>query len=339
MTALPFYNGLPYTYAAFQFIDCPPAPELKKPFYNGRLRPADEGSYEKPQYKIVTDIPIYDVRGHEHKFDLQTHGFCFQKHAATANIKPTSDKVSIEQYISGLAAILKEQQQAELVFCYDYKFRRNDDEARSRRDHWNDRSYFDPPAREAHVDATLEGAPHRIRRALTEAEAAKYLDGSWRLRIVNGWQPVGYGVEDQPLAFCDYFTTRQSDYVKIHMHVSSAEDGEGELYHLRHDEGQVWYWLSAQTNDEVMFFVNFDSNPGDGRRCEDMLTLLCPFYQTRRRSNSSIFFWCLGCPHSSFYNSSAPDHARPRQSIETRFAVISKNDAESTGTTAEVGAE
>ena len=118
------------------------------------------------------------------------------------------------------------------------------------------------------MDATKEGGLRRIRSHLSEDEAAKYLDGpeTWRLQIINSWQPVEYSVEDRPLTFCDYFSTRESDYIRIHLHVS--KDGAGELYHLRHHASQNWYWLSGQTNEELIFFLNYDSLPGSGPKCE-----------------------------------------------------------------------
>ena len=259
---------LPSTNGTIEFIDCPPSNALQRGFYYGRLAPSEEKEYDTPEYKAF-NIPIHDVRGHEREFQLQTHGFCFLKHSRV-NIKPTSQKAEIEDYITKVAGILQEQQQADLIFCYDYKFRRNDADAESRRASWNDRSYFDPPAREAHVDATWEGGMRRIRSHLSESEAAKYLDGpeTWRLQIINSWQPVEYGVEDRPLTFCDYFSTRDSDYIRIHLHIS--KDGAGELYHLRHDGSQNWYWLSGQTHEELIFFLNYDSLPGSGPKRKEL---------------------------------------------------------------------
>ena len=69
----------PSTYGTLEFIDCPPSTALQRRFYYGRLAPSDGEEYDTPKYKVVPNIPIYDVRGQEHKFQVQKHGFCFLK--------------------------------------------------------------------------------------------------------------------------------------------------------------------------------------------------------------------------------------------------------------------
>ena len=49
-----------------------------------------------------------------------------------------------------------------------------------------------PPVLAVHIDHTVEGGPKRMRRHLTEDEAAKYLNEKFRARIIKWGFPSKY---------------------------------------------------------------------------------------------------------------------------------------------------
>ena len=42
----------------------------------------------------------------------------------------------------------------------------------------------------------------------------------------------------------------------------------GEIFYLQHNENQEWYSIGGQTPDEMLLFVNYDSDPQGGPPCE-----------------------------------------------------------------------
>jgi len=120
-------------------------------------------------------------------------------------------------------------------------------------------------------------------------------------------------LEDRPLALCDSRTVDPEDLVPADRIIP---DKVGEVYYLTHNPKHKWYWLEKQTVSEPFAFVMYDTKAGNHARC---------------RSNVYIHFNMLrlilvpaGCPHVSFVNPRAPKDAAPRESIETRSIVITK---------------
>jgi hypothetical protein len=74
------------------------------------------------------------------------------------------------------------------------------------------------------------------------------------------------------------------------------------------------YWLSGQTSKEPFVFVMYDTKGGEHARCEEMARSLSRPYTDLPTV----------CPHVSFNNPIALDDAPPRQSVETRSIVITK---------------
>lgn len=129
-------------------------------------------------------------------------------------------------------------------------------------------------------DQTREGGLHRIRYHLLDEEAIKYLDGTWRLRIVNCWRPLVNSADGQPLAMCDYYSVNQAD---LRAADRASREYVGEIYYLHYNEAQRWYWISHQTPEELLIFVNYDSDAGDGPPC------MCIFRLISNPSHSSKF--------------------------------------------------
>ncbi|KAI1339033.1 hypothetical protein F5Y15DRAFT_91752 [Xylariaceae sp. FL0016] len=294
----------PSTTASFQFIDCPPNDKGDQKFYAGVLDAPDGITKLSPVKKTIHDIPVSDLRGSEAFLSLDVHGLQFLRYPQYQGINVNSDQGEIMSYLGSITAKVKSVFGAELAFCYDYKFRRNmnylpdDDFNQILKDLalTNDRSVADPASFMTHVDATPVGAMRRLRRYLSPNECIEYLDqpDKYRVRIMNVWRPVAQAVYDRPLGICDFFSTVPEDFVPVQFHTST--ENVGEVYWLRHNENQRWYYISGHTPEELLLFLNYDSDYRSGPKC---------------------------IPHCSFQHADFPDESN-RQSLELRLAVITK---------------
>jgi hypothetical protein len=130
-------------------------------------------------------------------------------------------------------------------------------------------------------------------------------DSTWR--TLN--EPV---LEDRPLALCDSRSVDPVDLVAADRIIPAHV---GEVYYLTHNPKHEWFWLEKQTPLEPFAFVMYDTKAGSHARC---------------KLNQSALIWYESlitiqvCPHVSFVNPKAPGGAAPRESIETRSIVITK---------------
>jgi hypothetical protein len=85
-----------------------------------------------------------------------------------------------------------------------------------------------------------------------------------------------------------------------------------EIYYLKHNPAQRWYWLSHQTPKEVMLMLMYHTRPKTGAKREAVR--LYPTFEVTD---------LIVCPHVAFENPKADPQAPPRESVETRSVVIS----------------
>lgn len=244
-------------------------------YYAGTLQAPESNTRLDPQKATVSDIPVKDLRGSEAFLSLDVHGLQFLNYPYFRSVRVDSSTQEIMAYLSDMTATVKNLFKAEMVFCFDYKFRKNmnylgeGDFNQILKDLalTNDRSIADPASFMTHVDATPAGAMRRLRRYMTEKECQQYLDHpeNYRVRIMNVWRPVAHMVYDRPLGICDFFSTLPEDYVPVQFHTST--ENVGEVYWLRYNKGQQWYYISSQTPDELLLFLNYDSDYRDGPKC------------------------------------------------------------------------
>ena len=74
-------------------------------------------------------------------------------------------------------------------------------------------------------------------------------------------------LEDRPLALCDYKTADAQDLVaadRVYPHV------EAEIYYLKHNEMQKWYWLPKQQTEELLVFINYRYGEGTQAKCTSL---------------------------------------------------------------------
>ena len=129
----------------------------------------------------------------------------------------------------------------------------------------------------------------RVYRHLGD-DAERLLKG--RVRIINVWRPIGNPVAHKPLAVADWRTLDPArDLVPV---TYRYPDRTGATFSVRYSAAHRWWYLSGQTTGEVTLIKCYDSETGCAR-----LT-----------------------PHSAFRDSSSPQDAPHRQSIELRALLF-----------------
>jgi hypothetical protein len=136
-----------------------------------------------------------------------------------------------------------------------------------------------------HVDYTVKSAPQRVRDVLPDEAEALLRD---RFAVINVWRPIRGPVQDAPLAVSDAQSVRFEDLVAIDL---VYRERLGEIYMVKFNPSQRWYYAPRMSTDEVLLFKCFDSAQ-DGR--------------------------ARFAPHAAFDDPTTPLDAWPRESIELR---------------------
>ena len=68
------------------------------------------------------------------------------------------------------------------------------------------------------------------------------------------------------MAICDPATVSPEDRVEVDR---VAADWTGEVYYVKYNPSQWWYWFSKQRRDEVWMFSSFDSDGDYFSSCMD----------------------------------------------------------------------
>jgi len=200
---------------------------------------------------------------------------------------------AVEAYKRETERLLTEALGATHVKCYDLRLRKNIIFQRTEFD-LNNPLHTEGPARGAHNDITIDSGPRVIDRYLSQSEKDAFLKTGYRVRIINTWRSLLPVIEDQPLALCDSRSVGETDLMPTDRLVP---DRVGEVYYLKYNPKHHWYWLSTQKSSEPFAFVMYDTKAGTHARF---------------------------CPHVSFKNPLAGAEVPPRESVETRSVVITR---------------
>ena len=76
--------------------------------------------------------------------------------------------------------------------------------------------------------------------------------------LYSVWRPLLEKIEDAPLALCDPNSVEAEDLLEVDR---VTEHWVGEVYYVKHNPNQRWYWLRHMKADEVCIFTSFDSHP------------------------------------------------------------------------------
>ena len=117
-----------------------------------------------------------------------------------------------------------------------------------------------------------------------------------RVVQVNVWRPIAEPVEEMPLALLDASSLEAKDLVETKL-INERQGGRiGQIYSVRHAEGQRWFSFPKMKRSQAILIKGYDSAE-DGR--------------------------ARFTPHSAFVDPNTPASPAPRRSIEVRtFARV-----------------
>lgn len=191
-------------------------------------------------------------------------------------LNPQAVKAS---YYREVEALIKAQTGATDVFAFDHTVRRGI--AGSNRH----------PAYHIHNDYTYETGVSRASSMLGEEVVQRF--AGKRMVQINVWRSIAGTVEMDPLAFMDKRTLDEQDLVKASIFFNDIKTGEkhqGEIFALKHNPEQKWYFYANMNAQEAVLIKGFDSDP-------------------------SVACFAM---HTAFPLSKQGEQSKPRESIETR---------------------
>ncbi|KAF2116370.1 hypothetical protein BDV96DRAFT_686742 [Lophiotrema nucula] len=223
---------------------------------------------------------------------LDRNGFCYLQHGSEHIQDVRLGAEWIPKYRKETEDLLRDVLKPDFVLCYNHKIRKN---APIKFDSFDptDPTLVEETATGAH-DISVDTVPRKVSQILSEDQRQLYLQPDYRIRLVNTWRPLLPVCEDRPLALCDYTSMDPTDLLATDRVYPTWVQ---EIYYLKHNPKQRWFWLPKQTSSEPFLFLTFDSHPQANARY---------------------------CPHVSVDNPLTPANAPPRESIETRSIVISR---------------
>ncbi|OTA54150.1 hypothetical protein K449DRAFT_401204 [Hypoxylon sp. EC38] len=256
-------HALPSEPVKLKFIRDLPLFSIEKPYSIVRTMelPDEESTNIEYDDHDVSKM-LRDARGCEKQFSLEKDSFCWVNYPSKINI--TTEQEMMVPYAKEVNNLLRKIFDTGHVICYDLRWRRNttftDEEAFS-----NSRSVPSPPVKTVHVG------------------------------LSSVWRPLFRPIEENPIAFCNPSTVQKEDLMEVDRVTPISLI---EIFHVKYNPTQEWFWLSNQHPDEVTVFIQYDSHPPDGR--------------------------INAVPHTTFDDPRAKPGARPRESVETRSIVFTK---------------
>ncbi|KAK4452749.1 hypothetical protein QBC34DRAFT_29322 [Podospora aff. communis PSN243] len=244
------------------------------------------------EFQPGPDEIVHDVRGQEHSFKIDSHGFEYIKAATSLGYEDfSSSSIVKKEYVPECVALLKRViPDAERVHVFGWRKRKSGElPTEGQRVDFGSTETVLGPATAPHVDQSPRAVVEMVKMRFPD-EADKLLSG--RVRIINIWRPINGPVHDWPLAVADATTVKPSSLIEVDRIRMSYH---GPTYFLTHQDGVKWYYASEQKNDEVLFLKIFDSEEGVAKYCV----------------------------HSSFKRRNPPPDAPVRESIEIRTLVFS----------------
>jgi len=182
-------------------------------------------------------------------------------------------------YYPQVEALIKAQTGAAHVVAFDHTVRRG---IKASNRH---------PAYHVHNDYTHQTGPIRAQTVLDEAILKRF--AGKRMVQINLWRSIAGVVEKDPLAFLDFSTLDSKDLVKAKISFNdmhSTEKHQGEIFALKKNNNQKWYYYPRMDGTEAILIKGFDSDPSYSRFAM----------------------------HTAFPLLRQGDSGKPRQSIETR---------------------
>jgi hypothetical protein len=226
-------------------------------------------------------VTMRDARQLAAPASLDREGFALDRFETAVTDFYDEDQIT-GVYYPEIEAFLKTPTGATSVHIFDHTIRVQDDAKRTEKQ-------VRLPVAPIHNDYTEWSGPKRVTDVMATAEAERYL--GHRFAMVNVWRSIGGSAERLPLAMADARTVEPDDFVASDLVYG---DRTGEIFQVRHSQGQEWFYYPDMQPDEVVVLKCFD-NATDG-----------PSRYTA---------------HGSFENPNAGPQLPPRESIEVRTMI------------------
>ncbi|KAF7185376.1 Hydroxylase/desaturase asaB [Pseudocercospora fuligena] len=262
-------------------------------------------------------VHVQNVRLQDQKFDLDTHGFAFEKHSTTFTDWTDEEKVQ-KEYWPQVAAFLKELTGASAVYIFSNVLRsQSTQEVEEKLRGLPDDAplVVQSPARFAHIDQSYTGAWWTIDNlcardpeAVAFGVPTKTKNSRWA--IINVWRPLK-PVNREPLAVCDARSVREEDLQEITFSLdrTKADTGAGytdvstesapkqrpsKLWEVKPNPAHKWFWPNKQEPDEVLCIKCFDSRMDGRARRAPHTAIVTPWDEGPARQSIEVrclVFW------------------------------------------------
>ncbi len=223
----------------------------------------------------MEEVEIDNARLFSDIFKLHQNGFEKIPHTLVAPDFNDEDWITNKLY-KEITELVKTTSGASDVFIFDHTIRRGT------------QSSLRKPAQHVHVDYTHNTGPSRARQMIDSAEL-KRLRGK-RYIQVNFWRSINGPVEQMPLTFLDSRTLDESDLTIAEIEFPDTNH-LGEIYALRKNKDQRWFYYPDMQDDEALLIKGYDTDTDAMSRFT---------------------------PHSAFVDPTSKTNAAPRHSIEVR---------------------
>jgi len=243
----------------------------------------DESQGYSDEY-IFSDTEVFDARQYEDKkhFSLDKEGFTKVtfKPKDVDYSKPENVK---DNYYAEVEKLIKLHTGASDVFVFDHTVRRGLKDSNRR------------PAYHIHNDYTFATAKTRPVDVLGQDIIGRFKGK--RMIQINVWRPINGLVERDPLALMDFTTLDLKDLVETDIKFNDMKTGEthnGEIFALKKNPNQKWFYFSGIDSEEAIMIKGFDSDESKSRFAM----------------------------HTAFALSGQNEESKHRESIETRTFVF-----------------
>jgi len=264
---------------------------------------SDINNYENVNYEsIPTPTNIYDVRGQESLTHIDVTGFqaLTSPSAVSSDFILSAPEEEVKKaYYPEVEALLLKLTGASKVVFFDHTIRKPRPPGVPE----------SPAARDAVLRAHVDQTP-----ASTLRRVARHDPRPWRrVQLINVWRPLKYTVHDKPLAVCDFNTVDVINDLVPTTLLYPPPLPNGEVYSVKHNPNQVWWYWSEMTPDDVILLKCYDSASRELTRVTESAAEGLPEDQIRDVAGLT--------PHTAFVDAEGSKKGIFRHSIEVRALV------------------
>nr|POE93278.1 hypothetical protein CFP56_19290 [Quercus suber] len=185
--------------------------------------------------KEVIAVPINDIRGKEHAFNLEAHAFEALSNVKSATTHETfADDDAVKQfYYPEVTELLLQHMGAQEVTILGHGVRRQGVDGQRQ------------PIQFVHADHSVDVAQRMAKEYVERLQKHHLLHQ--RRRIISVWRPLNGPVESMPLAFVAGDSLKAHDIFPIEYQFPDRRDW---FTGLKYNDTQRWHYWSGMQNDE-----------------------------------------------------------------------------------------